>query len=402
MTKVEFHRWQKEALKAWKDNGHYGTIKAATGTGKTYVGIASLYMFDKKPSTLIIVPTLHLQDQWKKELLRFGCPEGLIGFVGGGKHEWNKKFVIGVINSVLKSNKCKDHLILDEVHHYLSEKSIEIFKRDYKTLLGLTATPERMDQKHNYLFKIAPLVYEYNVDKAIRQDILAGFELEYVPLILDEGSRKLYAYYTGTISEGMRNYHDMAGLQRAAGNMDFEAINALRQIQKRRQLLLNYPAKIDKAVELIKGEIREENAKIIVFCEYIKTANKVKKLLDEDNISCGIYHSGLNKQEKTDFLESYKEGHTPIMIAVKSLDEGIDVPDTDVGIIIGGSSVKRQMIQRLGRLLRRKEGKTAKLFQIYIKDTKDEEWMRKRTAHLRQFENKKFNPSQHNIKLSTY
>ena len=123
----------------------------------------------------------------------------------------------------------------------------------------------------------------------------------------------------------------------------------------------------------------QANDKIIVFCEYIKTANNLKMKLKSLDINCVVYHSKLKKDIKNKYLKQYSLGDCNIMIAVKALDEGINVPKTNIGIVIGGSSVKRQIMQRLGRILRKKES-IAILYQLYIKNTKDEEYLNKRNA----------------------
>jgi superfamily II DNA or RNA helicase len=119
-----------------------------------------------------------------------------------------------------------------------------------------------------------------------------------------------------------------------------------------------------------------------LFCELIETAEFINNYLQTKGIKTGIYHSKMKRDERKDLLTQFKDDKIRIMIAVRCLDEGINVPDANVGIVIAGSSVSRQTIQRLGRILRPKEGKQARYYQFYVPNTKDEDWLHKRNQTI--------------------
>jgi len=144
--------------------------------------------------------------------------------------------------------------------------------------------------------------------------------------------------------------------------------------------LMNSATKIVYTANLI---TKKPNVKTIVFGEYKNAAKKLYKILKRHDIPCGIYHSGMNTKKRQDMLEKFKNDEFKIMISVKALDEGLNVPAVERAIIMGGSKVQRQMTQRLGRVLRGKEGKVATVIQLFIPNTKDEEWVRARTEPFR-------------------
>ena len=384
---IQDFSWQEQALLAWQQNNHNGTVKAATGTGKTLFAIKCIKSFQTKPSVLIVVPTIALCQQWKQDLIAEGCPESLVGTVGDGKNEFDKKYVVGVINSVRDNIFLnKDFLILDECHKALSTKNIKVLKRKFKYLLALSATPERDDLKHNSLLALAPLVFNYGLDDGIQDNILSKYKLINIKVSLSWEELKLHQEIDGKVRDGMVKFGGFDAVKRSCYRGNIEASEVLKLIQRRRQLLLSCANKPRQVLDIIKSEssVHTGLPKTIVFCEYIETAETIKDLLQENSIKTAIYHSKLKTKERAGLLESYRNGDVPVLVSVKCLDEGLNVPLTEIGIITGGTSTRRQAVQRIGRILRGLEDKTSKLYQLYVPGSKDYEWCLKRTQELQQ------------------
>jgi len=144
--------------------------------------------------------------------------------------------------------------------------------------------------------------------------------------------------------------------------------------------LTDVQSKRDIAVKLVQDNT---DKRIILFDEIQASANQIHRSLINLGIRSAIYHSGIKKKvDKENAIKDFKSGVTNVLLGCRSLDEGLDVKDADFGIIVNGNSQKRQVLQRLGRVLRKKEGKIAKLILLYVPNTKDEEYVMKRIKYL--------------------
>ena len=381
---------QREAYDVWLDSNKHGTLQIATGVGKTMIGIMAIQQHI--PCEVIIVaPTISLQAQWiealKESLGEYKSIHTNIGKVGNGFKEFDKPVKVCVVNSLRDQTNLKaDLLILDEIHRMGSKENIKFIEQgDFKAILGLTATAVRQDGAHNELFKYAPLIYNYNQTDAINGGLLSDFELINVPVALTLEEKTKHDIAQDFIKENFDQFnYDFQAVKIAmfqSGMKRFLACDLMRAFGTRKSVLYNAYNKIVAAVDLIQ---QEGVPKTLVFCEYIKTAKQIYKLLKKAGVSSGIYHSNLTNQEKKEYLQNFKDGEFQILVSVKALDEGTNVPDCSMAIIVAGTSVERQMIQRLGRVLRTHEGKDkATIFQLYVPDTQDEKWLNNRTKNLR-------------------
>jgi superfamily II DNA or RNA helicase len=374
------YEWQQKALINWEKNKYKGIIKAATGSGKTFIGINAIRKL-LYPKTIVCVPTLVLQEQWKQELIKAGCDKNNIGLIGNGNMQTNKKYIVAIINSLRNILLECELLIIDEIHHSFSEKNKKVFSINYDKFLGLSATPERADESHEEFIKDIPIIYEYSLQDGINNQIISDYELINVPVSIQEELNVKYKELSNIITEGMNMYGSMNHLLNAVKKYDRTAIKTLKAIQERKKLLLTNPDKYLKTIELIK---QHKQQKIIVFCEFIESAEIILSMLEKSiDFPVFVYHSKLKKEERIKILNEYKENSNGVLITVRCLDEGMNIPEVEIGIIVGGSSVKRQMIQRLGRILRKinKEKKTI-LYQLYTAGTKEYQWIKNRSKNL--------------------
>jgi len=371
---------QREAYKKWEDKNYKGTLEIATGVGKTFIGLmAVLKNLDKK--TLIVVPKVDLQKQWiiaLKENLKLTNDD--IGKVGNGFNEYNKKITVAVVNSIRNKMLSSELLIMDEMHRYGSKENFKFLKNGlFNKILGLTATAIREDGREIILYKYAPLIYEYGQKLAIKNNLLSKFILNNVAVNLTVEEKMEYNKVNLRISELFPNFNNnFYNVQAGAKHYNPMALELMACFQKRRTVVMCASLKINKSVELVNPE-----SKTLIFCEFISIAEKIVTALYEKGIPAVQYHSKLKKKEKNQMLDDFKNNKYKVMVAVKSLDEGTNIPDCDTGIITGATSVPKQMVQRFGRVLRKSEGKEyAKLYHFYVPGTKDFDWMKKRITAL--------------------
>ena len=374
---IKLKDWQEDAFNKWKENSCRGIIEAPTASGKTMLGIIGMHHF--RTNTLIVVPKIQLMKQWKDEIVKYlGVDEKDIGFYFGEKKE-NKPIVIGVINSVRKVKfEDRDLIILDEIHNYASEENIKLLENNnFKYTMGLTATLERADDNDWMLEQfVGPVVYKMSQKDGIDNGFLNRFGVFNKSVELNAREELELQKVTNTIKDKWMNYGSMEAINRAAMKNDYGAIHVRRAITKRKQILHKAINKLSACIKLI-----EENKgkKIIVFNEFQEMADKLVKYFP----GCSLYHSGMITKDKKNSIERFVSDQTDLLVSVKALDEGLNVKGAEVGIIIAGSTTKRQTVQRLGRLLRPKEGKFAVLYQLYVPDTKDEDWLKKRNSYIK-------------------
>jgi len=387
--KYDLWEWQLEAHQALQKNHYRGVVEASSGTGKTIFGIHEILNLSVR--TAIIVPTEVLAEQWEYELNKIMIEPGMYY----GKTKDIKDITIFVINSAAKwmpeHPEYFSFVLLDEVHHSASYMFSQAHDHLAPYALGISATVEREDQRHeqHIYHTIGPKVYTLDVPTAIQKGYLAKLKLVNVRYQLTREEWIKYARIDPTIRRIMARYastgrgNPFTTLQKEAKQGDPAALKCLKLIQERKGILEKSTAKIPIIEAII---VQEPTEKWIIFCELIEQAEAIKKALS-GRFAVDVFHSKLSKNERRTVLTKFETGNINILVCVKALDEGYNVPECKRGILSGGSSTKRQIIQRVGRLLRElgRLGGTSKeavLYQLYAGGTKEEEYMKKRTKTI--------------------
>ncbi len=370
---IKLRHYQKEALKKWLQNKK-GAVIMPTGAGKT---IFALKVIEKMNSpTFIVVPTIDLVNQWKKELKKAFS-------IKIGEFTGNKKILEAItvstynsayLNAAYLGNKFK-LLIFDEVHHLPSDsfKQIaEMFASPYR--LGLTATLERDDELHKeiprligdkiYEISPEPLVGEYLADFEIKKIIVDFTEKEQEEY---DKSQALFKNYLVSRNIKMRGARDFQKIVMRSGR-DPEAREAILARNRAEKLAFNSKNKIPELVKLL-----DKKNRTIIFTKY---NNMVYTISKRFLLPCITYKT--KKEERKEILDKFKRGIYGAIVSSQVLDEGINVPEANVGIILSGTGSSREFIQRLGRLLRPGKDKKAILYEIITRNT-----MEVRTAHRR-------------------
>ncbi len=418
--KKALYQWQEECLRRWRENGRRGMVQAATGSGKTFLALEAIERADKERNgslrIKIVVPTGGLMRQWYGALREFLSEREedsislrkKIGLRGGGRKDpEDRKYMIYVINSaryelarrILSELQRGEtvFLIADECHRYESGQNRLIFEflpfiKPYEERffsLGLSATLPGGAGESYLASVLGKRIYSYEMKRAAALRTVCQYDIYHISLSFREEERFEYE----DITERMRLlYRKLLGWFPSLGEVNqrerFEMLRALtgdrnrnaaeaaahymKLAYKRKSLVCLASARCLCAYDLIKKLGSEE--KIIIFGERISQAEELYGLLEKSYPGrVGRYHSGIGQQANQNTMERFRNGELRILIACKAVDEGIDVPDASVGIILSGTSTQRQRIQRLGRIVRQKEGKgCAALYYLHITDTSED------------------------------
>lgn len=372
--------YQEEALKAWVNSCCRGIIVLPTGTGKTLIGIHAITQVNS--SSLIVAPTIELVYQWRDKLTEAFNVD--VGVYGGG--EKKLKFITvstydsAYLNAEYFGNKFK-LIVFDEVHHLVSEGYRQIAELNAAPFrLGLTATPEREDGKHADLpLLVGSVVYRRGVEE-LTGLFLAPFKIVKIPVELTLEERRRYDELTGIYkgflkSRGLRikSLNDFQRFIMRCG-LDRDARQALLAWHESRLVALNAGGKIKVLKELL---AKHRGERVIIFTEYNDVVHRVSRELLVPEIT---HKTRSDERERT--LKMFRDGVYNVVVTSKVLEEGVDVPEASVAIIISGTGSRREFIQRLGRILRPRKGKQAVLYEIVTKGTLETRSSRKRRKAL--------------------
>ena len=416
---IELYRWQKEGKQKWLENNGRGIIKVVTGAGKTILALAAisdLYNSEAYKNnglrTIIITPTMVLLDQWLFNLLdKLSISRDEIAVYYGKEKDsvQDRKIIIYVINSAraylikhIQTHFAKDDtfLIADECHRYGSKENSQIFNISYSYALGLSATPERYGDM-GFEEKIQPslgkIIYNYSYADALKDGIIPPYKLIRLKVKLSEQERLQYEELTEKISKLIRilisKYPELESYDQT------EFIKKLGRLYEktRDQIIPRYTSLLNRRKAIIhtsksklnalKWLINNENLKnnrILLFHERIEIANIIFNFLKEKGFEAGVYHTHIPINERIENISDYRKGKTKILVSCRALDEGFDVPESEVGIIVAGTSSVRQWIQRMGRILRKTPGKEYSTIYVVFADLVEKDIFQE--TELREFE----------------
>jgi superfamily II DNA or RNA helicase len=369
---IEPRDYQQEALSAWQDNDRQGSVVLPTGSGKTFLAVQAIA--DAGVSTLVVVPTIDLMNQWHATLTNaFGnqLPDG-VGVLGGGDHNVTDITVTTYDSAYRYINEYGDQfglLVVDEVHHLPAptyQQIPEMTIAPYR--LGLTATYERADGKHDELEDLlGTVVYREAVDE-LAGEYLSEYETIHLSVELTTDEREQYNEEYQIYRDYVDN-HDF-DLWKEQGYAEFlkrtsydpQGRRALIAKQRAENIARTAEKKLETLDNLLK---RHYDDRTIIFTANNEFAYEISQ---EFVVPCITHQT--DTEERTEILERFRTGEYSMLATSQVLDEGIDVPSANVGIILSGSASKRQYAQRLGRILRPTDDRQpARLYEIITEDT---------------------------------
>jgi len=376
-TTYELRSYQQEALDAWREANDRGVLELPTGSGKTVVAIAAMAALDT--ATLVVVPTIDLLEQWRSELrAEFDCP---IGQLGGGKQRVEAVTVATYDSAYLRADELGDRfglLVFDEVHHLGGEGYRDIARlMAAPARLGLTATFERPDGAHEAIEElVGSVVYRRSADD-LAGEHLADYDIRRIEVELTAEERERYEEHQGTFTDylkqsniQLRSGSDYQELVKRSGT-DPRAREALLAKQRAREVMMNADRKVEKLADILE---RHREDRVIVFTAF---TDLVYDLAERFLIPPITNETGA--EERREILERFRRGEYSRVVAANVLDEGVDVPDANVAVVLSGSGSEREFTQRLGRVLRPKEdGGRALLYEVVTSETAEERVARRR------------------------
>jgi superfamily II DNA or RNA helicase len=399
---IELYRWQKEAKKLWWENNGKGIVKVVTGAGKTIFAfsiISDLYHStaykNGRLRIVIVVPTSALLDQWLDGLTnQLHVPRDKIAvYYGREKERINeKKFILYVVNSARKYidihsieyfRRDDIFLIADECHRYGSKENSKIFNANYSYTLGLSATPERYGDlgfEEKILPNLGKIIYQYTYSDALREGIIPPYKLIRLKVKLTSQENFEYEEITEQIRKIRRKLFSKYPELKFVRQRDFYKVLGALYEKTQDQIILSYTVFLNSRkgiihtslskLEALKWIIINEDLKkekVLIFHERIEEAEKIYEFLKKKYFNVGIYHANQPMDKRVESIAGYRNGTSNILVSCKALDEGFDVPETNTGIIVTGTSSVRQWIQRMGRILRKMPGKEfSRIYVVFV------------------------------------
>jgi len=373
-------------VEKWIKAGCRATLEYATGTGKSRCGILAIErFFNKNPDkqVVIIVPTENLKVQWIKLLAEYGLILNV---------------EVKVINSAVMKRFTADLLIIDEIHSVITATFFKLFEMCTPTMiLGLTATFERLDGKHILLDKLCPICDTITVKEATEAGWLSPYK-EYKVMIdvdlteyniVNQQFMEHFSFFNYDFDLAMKCVTNSSVRMQYAmyiqpdpkfrkqiiGETAAHAFAWNRALKARKDFVKNHPKKLEIAELILE---HRKNCKAITFNSTIAQCEKFK--------IGSIVHSGNTKKKNRLTMEEFNEVKTGVIHSSKSLTEGIDIKGLNLAIILHNTSSPRERIQKIGRVIRKEEGKEAEVFSLVLKATMEDNWFKKSSIGLSHIE----------------
>lgn len=371
---------QEQCIKNWIKAKGRASCECATGFGKTRIGllvIKKLLSASPERRILIVVPTTLLKEQWAEQINNWG---------------FSLNCEVQVINTVISRDWTADLLIIDEIHRTGASELSKVFEKvQYKLILGLTATFERLDGRHELVKKYCPICDIVPITECLANNWVSPYK-EYLVLV-DVDDIEVYNSYNREFTEcyeyfnfdfdrvmkliGKYGHIECAKLrdERCPNGTDeqrkqvFKAIKFKSQrfmqlMQARKGFINNHPKKIELARKIIEAR---PFAKIITFSNNVKMAEAI-------GMGGKVYTGKTSKKKGRTTIEEFNQYPTGVLHTVKKADEGMDIAGLSVGVVLGTDSGKTKARQRLGRVIRMEEGKQAEMFYIVLDNTVESKW----------------------------
>ena len=366
---------QIEALEAWSKADCRGQIIMPTGTGKTEVALAA--MARTKIASLIVAPVRDLMYQWHRRILAAFDYDA--GIVGDGLSNIKPVTVTTYDSAYIHMARMGAGfglLIFDEEHHLPGKCRREAAIMSAAPMrLGLTATAERSDGLHTDLdWLIGPVAYNMPFKQA-EGSTLANFDVVRIPVTLNEREQATYDQCSRTIRYFILSRrkeqpsYTWQDLCKESGG-DPQA----RHAQKAYYLKNSIESRAAEKLRVLEDIFRlHKGQQVLVF-----TGSNAMAIEVSQRFLVPTILSHTRKHERLAVLENFANGAFPVLVANRVLDEGVDVPEAKVAVVVGGQGSTRQAKQRLGRILRRTGSARATLYEVVCENTKEVQRSRER------------------------
>ena len=385
---------QSEALEEWKKNGQRGILEHATGSGKT---ITSLKAIDNhlrdNGDVIIFLPSRKLMKQWFKEIeQRLPYSNLIVGRIGDGymdkdilqfmksRDENNRYIVLIILNSamredifrminrVIRNQNSNILLLVDECHRIGSDGRAPLCGLDVNKVMGLSATPkvygneEGTNRIQNLLDKV---VHRYPLKLALREERLCPFFYNFYTVKLTTSEQDSYDNLKAKISR-------LYAIWKSQKKPSPPPPQLQTLIYQSRSIIRGAENKILKVEEIIRKHYQEEEKQHwLIYCDTISMLGVTENLIREMGIHTRRYASDMTDFEQQQVLKEF-ERDGGFLLAIRCLDEGVNIPCISHGIILSSTTNPREFIQRRGRLLRQHKDKSfSRIFDAFALPSND-------------------------------
>lgn len=398
---VDERPYQQDAIRSWTQAGGQGILNMATGTGKTITSLLAAAharrTMEDRLALIIAVPYQHLVEQWASDVRDFGA-NPIMAFES--RKTWQESLQREILEFnnhardslvVITTHKtfasepfqqelqtitgAEQMLIADEVHHLGAPHLRKGLPQSIPLRLGLSATPQRWydDEGTSSLFRYFGdgIAYEYSLQKAIDNGSLC--EYYYVPHIVELTAEEEEEYLA--LSKKIARL--AASLEDGLGDADLQSEPGLKQaLFKRARLLGTAEQKLQRLTRLLQHE--EDIEHTLVYCgdgsvddELSGRAKRhvdatVEVLRRDLDVRARRFTARESQTERQELLERFSDGELEALVAIRCLDEGVDVPSTRTAYILASSTNPRQFVQRRGRILRTAENKPHAVIHDFV------------------------------------
>jgi RNA polymerase primary sigma factor len=391
---IVLYAWQAEALDAWRRVWRRGVVEAVTGAGKTMVGVAAVSeALSEGGQALVVVPTVELLHQWAGHICRH-FPTITPGLVGDGEFATFRTHdvIIAVVNSLrlyeLQPPRNGSLLVADECHRYGSAANALTLDSRFSFRLGLSATYARSDDAHTTILDsyFGGVCYQLTYARALADEVTAHFKVALLGVHFERQEWEQYEAANLATTRAQRwlrqnlnispepfgkFMRDVSVVARGSGGGAGYARSFLSNFELRRRILAETPAK-RRALTGLAPALRAAD-RGLVFTQTIAAAEDAADILRATGLPAYAIHSRQDRELRRSLLKQFAHVSGGVVTAPQVLDEGIDVPSADIAIILASSKSRRQMVQRMGRVLRRKDdGRLARFVILFVHGTSED------------------------------
>lgn len=400
-SRLDLYPWQQRALRAWLQHDGRGVIEAVTGTGKTRLAVAAIEMQLRQGGrAAVLVHTKELLHQWKVQLEKVLGDCGVadeIGVMGAGRADdlTTHRVVVAMAHSCIKRYLAPptswhaylpNLLVADEVHHYAADQWRRGLEETFKRRLGLTATYERDDGGIEDVLDpyFGGVAMSVDYEEALSDGVIADFKVAFigVPFTPQEASdyddaTDRMSRYRGKLIHEWGIPADPQGeffarVGKLAATKDGPGARLaglyLSSMTKRRGILAASAWKREK-LRALSPAIRAAD-RTILFTQTREAAEEAVSGLRSVGIRGAVLDGSMNVDDRADVFAGFEDGQHELIAAPQLFDEGVDVPSADLALVLASSRSRRQMVQRMGRVLRKKrDGRLARIAVLYVAGT---------------------------------
>jgi len=365
--------YQIEAMQHWKNNDYRSVFEMATGTGKTFTSILALKQFKQDNSNLhavVVVPLSTLVIQWAEDL-KGNLPSTSIIIASGINPNWKDQvsnviasrglgieidYVLVTTYATFSSNdfvsyieRAGDDLILvaDEMHNIVTESNLRAASnKKYEYRLGLSATPVRLwkqDESYSVLKLFGNNSYVYSLEKAITNGFLVSYYYYPVIVHLDTEEYEEYVSLSKDISR-MSSYDNKSKINGSAYKM---------KLMKRSQIKKRAENKFPRLEQMLDELGGSEMSNTLIYSDSRTTLERIQKILTSKFIKSTKFTGAEALDDRLATINNLRDGVISAIVAIKCLDEGVDIPSAKTGIFLSNNTDPREYVQRLGRVLRK-------------------------------------------------